>query len=136
MVADGTGAPARRAEVLVRGDRVAAVGTVPPGDWPELDAEGAVVAPGFINVLSQAYETLQQDPRGLSDLYQGVTTEVFGEGWSLGPVTGRMTEIAESGRARTGCGTRGRGSATSSAIWQRPAPGRTSQVSSAPPTCG
>jgi N-acyl-D-amino-acid deacylase len=96
MVVDGTGAPARRAEVLVRGDRVAAVGTVPPGDWPELDAEGCVVAPGFINVLSQAYETLQQDPRGLSDLYQGVTTEVFGEGWSLGPVTGRMTEIAES----------------------------------------
>lgn len=96
MVADGTGAPGRRADVLVRGDRIAAVRTVPSGDWPELDAEGCVVAPGFINMLSHAYETLQQDPRGLSDLYQGVTTEVFGEGWSLGPVTGRMTEVAES----------------------------------------
>jgi hypothetical protein len=42
---------------------------------------------GFINVLSHAYETLQQDPRGPCDLYQGVTTKVFGEGWLLGPVT-------------------------------------------------
>ncbi|GCE00662.1 N-acyl-D-amino-acid deacylase family protein [Embleya hyalina] len=95
LLADGTGAPLRRADVLVRGDRIVSVGEVPDSDVAELDAEGAVVAPGFVNVLSQAYESLQRDPRGLSDLYQGVTTEVFGEGYSLGPVEGRMRAIAK-----------------------------------------
>jgi N-acyl-D-amino-acid deacylase len=102
LVADGTGVPLRRADVLVRGDRIVAVGEVPGGGAAELDAEGAVVAPGFINVLSQAYESLQRDPRGLSDLCQGVTTEVFGEGYSLGPVEGRMAAIADDYGERTG----------------------------------
>jgi len=93
MVADGTGGPLRRADVAISGDRVVAVGQVPSGGRPVVDAEGCVVAPGFINVLSHAYGTLQQDPRGLSDLYQGVTTEVFGEGISLGPVRGRLTDL-------------------------------------------
>ena len=90
MVADGLGTSMRRADVAVRGDRIVAVGDVPATGALELQADGAVVAPGFINVLSQAYESLQRDPRGLSDLYQGVTTEVFGEGYSMGPVEGRM----------------------------------------------
>jgi N-acyl-D-amino-acid deacylase len=93
LVVDGTGAPARRADVAVSGDRIEAVGELAGTGGPELDAEGCVVAPGFINVLSHAYETLQLDPRGLSDLYQGVTTEIFGEGRSMGPVTGRMTGL-------------------------------------------
>ncbi|MFJ5613870.1 amidohydrolase family protein [Streptomyces sp. NPDC093221] len=101
LVADGTGAPLRRADVLVRGDRIVHVGEVPDTDVPEADAAGALVAPGFINVLSQAYESLQRDPRGLSDLYQGVTTEVFGEGYSLGPVEGRMRAIAKDYAERT-----------------------------------
>src|ERR1700732_4110582 len=101
VVADGTGAPLRRADVLVRGDRIVHVGEVPDTDVPEVDAAGALVAPGFINVLSQAYESLQRDPRGLSDLYQGVTTEVFGEGYSLGPVEGRMRAIAKDYAERT-----------------------------------
>ncbi|WP_033288895.1 N-acyl-D-amino-acid deacylase family protein [Amycolatopsis jejuensis] len=92
-VVDGTGGPARLVDVAIAGDRIEAVGEVPETDVPELDAAGCVVAPGFINVLSHAYETLQLDPRGLSDLYQGVTTEVFGEGRSMGPVTGRMTDL-------------------------------------------
>jgi N-acyl-D-amino-acid deacylase len=98
LVADGTGVCLRRADVLVRADRIAAVGDVPvaAGGAAELDASGCVVAPGFINVLSHAYGTLQEDPRGLSDLYQGVTTEVFGEGWSLGPSAGRMTELSDT----------------------------------------
>lgn len=95
MVVDGSGSAAYRADVAVAGGRIVEVGALPNADCPELDAEGCVVAPGFINVLSHAYETLQQDPRGLSDLYQGVTTEVFGEGYSLGPVTGRCEEIAD-----------------------------------------
>ncbi|MFB9930411.1 amidohydrolase family protein [Amycolatopsis halotolerans] len=92
-VLDGTGTAARRADVAITGDRIEAVGDVRDPDAPVLDAEGCVVAPGFINVLSHAYETLQLDPRGLSDIYQGITTEIFGEGRSMGPVTGRMTDL-------------------------------------------
>jgi N-acyl-D-amino-acid deacylase len=92
VVVDGTGAPGRRADIAVHADRIVAVGAVSARGDSELDADGCVVAPGFINVLSHAYGTLQKDPRGLSDLYQGVTTEVFGEGYSLGPVAGRLVE--------------------------------------------
>jgi len=86
MVADGSGGSLQAGEVVITGDRIA--GIVPPGtvvDGDEIDARGLVVAPGFINVLSHACYSLQLDPRGLSDLLQGVTTLVFGEGWSLGP---------------------------------------------------
>jgi N-acyl-D-amino-acid deacylase len=86
-VLDGTGAPAVRADVLVIGDRIAEVGEIGPVDAEVLDARGMTVCPGFINPLSQAYFSLQRDPRGLSDLVQGVTTEVFGEGYSVGPFT-------------------------------------------------
>jgi N-acyl-D-amino-acid deacylase len=94
LLADGTGAPLHRADIGVRSDRVVAIGEVAERGEVELDAAGCVVAPGFINVLSQAYESLQRDPRGLSDLYQGVTTEVFGEGYSMGPVQGRMADLS------------------------------------------
>ena len=57
-----------------------------------LDATGLVVAPGFINVLSHAWGSLQLDRSGASDLLQGVTTEVFGEAFSLGPSDGRLAE--------------------------------------------
>ena len=102
LVADGTGEPLRQADVAIEGDRVALVGNIPDVGCPELRADYCVVAPGFINVLSHAYGTLQQDPRGLSDLYQGVTTEVFGEGYSLGPVSGRLAEIAGNEPQETG----------------------------------
>jgi N-acyl-D-amino-acid deacylase len=90
-VADGSGDPLHQGDVVVEGDRI--VGIVPPGtpvDGDQIDAQGMVVAPGFINVLSHAYYSLQLDPRGLSDLLQGVTTLVFGEGWSLGPCSEQM----------------------------------------------
>ena len=61
-------------------------------DAPVLDATGLVVAPGFVNVLSHAWGTLQLDPTGASDLLQGVTTEVFGEAFSLGPSDERTVE--------------------------------------------
>jgi N-acyl-D-amino-acid deacylase len=96
-VADGSGGSLRDGDVVVEGDRIA--GIVPPGtavDGDEIDAAGLVVAPGFINVLSHAHYSLQVDPRGLSDLLQGVTTLVFGEGWSLGPCTEPM--LCQAGR--------------------------------------
>lgn len=92
-VIDGTGAPGRLADVVVDGDRVVAVGDVP--DWVDalvLDALGHVVSPGFVNVLSHAWGSLQRDPTGASDLFQGVTTEVFGEAFSLGPSDARLVE--------------------------------------------
>ncbi|GII94073.1 N-acyl-D-amino-acid deacylase family protein [Sinosporangium siamense] len=98
-VYDGTGTPGRLADVAVEGDRILGVGHIPDSEGAVvLDATGCAVAPGFINVLSHAYFTLQQDPRGLSDLYQGVTTEIFGEGLSMGPVAGRMLESVPVGK--------------------------------------
>jgi N-acyl-D-amino-acid deacylase len=92
-VVDGTGAAGRLADVVVDGDRVVAVGDAPhETDAVVLDAGGHVVAPGFINVLSHAWGSLQRDPTGASDLFQGVTTEVFGEAFSLGPTDGRLAE--------------------------------------------
>ena len=92
-VVDGTGAPGHRADVAVRGDRILGVGELPDDlDTQVLDATGLVVAPGFINVLSHAWGTLQMDPSGASDLLQGVTTEVFGEAFSLGPSDERTVE--------------------------------------------
>ena len=88
---DGTGAPGRTADVAVAGDRIAAVGSVPVGAGArEIDARGLAVAPGFINMLSWANESLLVDGRSQADIRQGVTLEVMGEGWSMGPLNDRM----------------------------------------------
>jgi N-acyl-D-amino-acid deacylase len=97
-VHDGSGGPGRVADVLVEGDRIVAVGpAVGDPDAPTLDATGLVVAPGFVNVLSHAYFSLEKDGRGLSELYQGVTTQVFGEGISIGPFTPESRALLEPG---------------------------------------
>lgn len=85
-VYDGTGAAGVVADLLVEGDRVVGIGQAPAeSDAQVLDATGLAVVPGFINVLSHAWGSLQVDGAGASDLLQGVTTEVFGEAFSLGP---------------------------------------------------
>ncbi|MCE3284425.1 MAG: aminoacylase [Steroidobacteraceae bacterium] len=90
-VYDGSGAPGRRADVGIRGDRVVTVGDLESSRaTTELDATGRAVAPGFINVLSWANVSLIADGRGMSDLKQGVTLEIFGEGESGGPLNDRM----------------------------------------------
>lgn len=87
LVYDGTGAAPSQVDVAVNDDRIAA--WLPPGTQAVakqvLDAKGQAVAPGFINMLSWANESLIADGRGMSDTKQGVTLEVFGEGWSMGP---------------------------------------------------
>ncbi len=94
-VHDGTGGAARRVDIGIRGDRVAAVGDLSTASAAQvIDARGLAVAPGFINVLSWATEALMEDPRALSDLKQGVTLEIFGEGSSMGPLTPAMREAA------------------------------------------
>jgi N-acyl-D-amino-acid deacylase len=90
-VYDGSGEPPRVADVGIAGDTIAVVGDLSAVNAPsEVDATGMAVAPGFINVLSWATESLLEDPRALSDIVQGVTLEVFGEGWSMGPLTAEM----------------------------------------------
>jgi N-acyl-D-amino-acid deacylase len=92
VVYDGSGSAAQQVDVAVRGDRIAAL--LPAGSGAPaahtVDAHGQAVAPGFINMLSWATESLIADGRGISDTKQGVTLEVFGEGWSMGPYNEKM----------------------------------------------
>ena len=88
---DGSGGAPLTGEVAVKGQRIAYVGPHAPGRAARtIDAHGQAVAPGFINMLSWANESLIADGRGLSDLKQGVTLEVMGEGNSMGPLTPDM----------------------------------------------
>jgi N-acyl-D-amino-acid deacylase len=92
-VLDGTGAEPIRADVAIEGDRIAAVGGVPPLDAPELDASGLFVSPGFIDVHSHSDYTLLVDPRARSAVHQGVTLEVVGNcGFGCFPI--RDPELA------------------------------------------
>ena len=85
-VIDGSGSPARVADVAIDGDEIAAVGDLSDrAAKREIDVSGLTVTPGFINMLSWANESLIQDGRSLSDIHQGVTLEVMGEGRSMGP---------------------------------------------------
>ena len=100
-VHDGTGGPGRAADVVIENDRIVAIGPDLARDDQDaevLDATGLAVAPGFVNVLSHSYFTLERDGRGLSDLYQGVTTQIFGEGISIGPFTPAIRAELEATR--------------------------------------
>ena len=94
MVYDGSGGPAYAADIGIRGDRIVAVGDLGDSAGQVIDAGGLAVAPGFINMLSWATESLIEDGRSQSDLRQGVTLEVMGEGWSMGPLNEAMKEEA------------------------------------------
>jgi N-acyl-D-amino-acid deacylase len=91
---DGSGGAPYRGDVGLRGDRIAFVGPHLHGAArAEVDARGLAVAPGFVNMLSWANETLIADPRGQSDIRQGVTLEVMGEGESMGPWSAEMKRL-------------------------------------------
>jgi len=90
-VYDGSGSPGRRADVGIRGDRIVAVGDLSTAEAPSIiDASGLAVAPGFINMLSWSTESLLEDGRSQGEVRQGVTTQVFGEGFSMGPLNDEM----------------------------------------------
>jgi N-acyl-D-amino-acid deacylase len=96
LVVDGSGGAPRRADVAIRDDRITIVGEVEDGlGAEEIDARGKVVAPGFVNVLSHAWDSLQVAPYANSDLLQGVTTVVFGEGFSLGPSSPALERLLD-----------------------------------------
>lgn len=93
-VVDGTGNPWFYGDVALRGDRIAAI--TPPNHLSAdqaatvVDATGLVVCPGFIDILSHSILPLMIDPRCLSKITQGVTTEIMGEGWTPGPYNDKI----------------------------------------------
>jgi N-acyl-D-amino-acid deacylase len=90
-VYDGTGGEGHVADVAIRGDRIVGVGDFASAVAKKtIDARGLAVAPGFINMLSWSTESLIQDGRSQSEIRQGVTTEIMGEGESMGPLNDRM----------------------------------------------
>lgn len=95
-ILDGSGNDGYVGDVVIDGDRIVYVGKSRGDDAKSvIDASGKAVAPGFINMLSWATESLIADGRGQSDLRQGVTLEVFGEGNSGGPLTPEMKALAK-----------------------------------------
>jgi N-acyl-D-amino-acid deacylase len=96
-VVDGTGRQAFKADVAVRGDRVVRVGAIPAAARATrtIDAGGLVVAPGFIDMLGQSEQYVLIDPRAMSKVMMGVTTEVTGEGDSIAPVNERTLKEYE-----------------------------------------
>jgi N-acyl-D-amino-acid deacylase len=89
-IIDGTGSPWYSGDVGIRGGRIAAIGNLAGAAAKRrIDAAGDVVAPGFIDMLGQSEYTILVDPRLPSKIYQGITTEITGEGNSAGPMTGQ-----------------------------------------------
>src|SRR5947207_11546889 len=85
-VYDGSGGEAQHVDLAIRGDRIAGVGDYKNAKAKTvIDARGLAVAPGFINMLSWSTESLIQDGRSQSEIREGVTTEIMGEGESMGP---------------------------------------------------
>src|SRR5947207_8592326 len=90
-VYDGTGGEGHVGDVAIRGDRIAGVGDFAKAYAKKpIEARCLAVAPGFINMLSWSNHTLMQDGRMQSEIRQGVTTEIMGEGESMGPLNDRM----------------------------------------------
>ena len=91
MVYDGTGRAPKRVDIAIKGDRIVAIGNLRRAHAQNVvDANGLAVAPGFINMLSWSTETLIADGRSQGEIRQGVTTQIMGEGWSMGPLNERL----------------------------------------------
>jgi N-acyl-D-amino-acid deacylase len=97
-IIDGTGSPWYSGDIGVRGGKIAAIGNL--GAVPRqrtIDAAGKVVAPGFIDMLGQSELTILVDPRLPSKIYQGITSEITGEGGSIAPLNDAMIQSDRSG---------------------------------------
>ncbi|HSU28842.1 MAG TPA: hypothetical protein VLJ68_10700, partial [Chitinophagaceae bacterium] len=99
MIYDGNGGEPYKADIGIRGDSIAFIGDLSGVSAQiSVDAKGMAVAPGFINMLSWANESLIQDGRSMSDIRQGVTLEVMGEGESMGPLNAKMKDELQKGQ--------------------------------------
>jgi len=100
-IVDGTGNPWYKGDIGIRGDKIAAIGLLKHAQARSvIDATGKVVSPGFIDMLGQSEMSLLVDPRGMSKISQGITTEVTGEGNSAAPVNDRILEGLRSWQQR------------------------------------
>lgn len=92
-IIDGTGSPWYSGDVGIRDGKIAAIGNLSQSDRKRtLDAKGMVVAPGFIDMLGQSEKTILVDPRLPSKIYQGITTEITGEGGSIAPINDALVQ--------------------------------------------
>ena len=95
-VVDGAGRPAFRADLAIKGDRIVRIGNLQGARARRtIDAAGQVVAPGFIDMLGQSETYLLVDPRAMSKVMMGVTTEITGEGESIAPINDRILKEQE-----------------------------------------
>ena len=95
-VIDGSGRPAFNADVAIKGDRIAGIGNLRGAHAKRvIDARGQVVAPGFIDMLGQSEQFVLIDPRAMSKVMMGVTTEITGEGESIAPLNDRILKEQE-----------------------------------------
>jgi N-acyl-D-amino-acid deacylase len=95
-IVDGTGAPWYRGDVGIIGDRIAAIGPLAGREAKaRVDADGQVVAPGFIDMLGQSEFNVLVDPRAASKITQGITTEITGEGASIAPLNDALVASAQ-----------------------------------------
>jgi len=95
IVYDGTGTPGQQVDIGIKGDRITEIGDLEKRSAKEvIDAKGLAVSPGFINMLSWATTSLIADGNSQSDIRQGVTLEIMGEGWSMGPLNDEMKKEA------------------------------------------
>jgi N-acyl-D-amino-acid deacylase len=99
IVYDGTGRAPIKADVAIKGDRIVAIGNLKNASARTVvDASGLAVAPGFINMLSWSVTSLIIDGKSQGEIRQGVTTEIFGEGSSMGPLNAEMKRRALAGQ--------------------------------------
>lgn len=97
-IIDGTGSPWYAADVAIKDGRIAAIGHFTPGQATNvIDAHGMVVAPGFIDMLGQSETSILVDPRLPSKVFQGITTEITGEGESVAPLNAAIIEQRQPG---------------------------------------
>ncbi|HRH43668.1 MAG TPA: D-aminoacylase [Pyrinomonadaceae bacterium] len=91
---DGSGGKPFKADVGINGDKVTTIGNLSKAKAKTVvDANGLAVAPGFINMLSWSTESLIADPRSMGELKQGITTQIMGEGESMGPWNDRLKKL-------------------------------------------
>ena len=96
-IIDGTGSPWYSGDIGIRDGKIIAIGNLASAPTKRtIDAHGLVVAPGFIDMLGQSELTILVEPRLPSKIYQGITTEITGEGGSVAPLTDAVIECGRS----------------------------------------
>ena len=98
MIYDGAGGTPYKGDIAINADTIAIIGDPDASAKNEIDAKGLAVAPGFVNMLSWSNESLILDGRSESELRQGVTLEVMGEGESMGPLNAKMKDRKQKGQ--------------------------------------